>query len=218
MTQQALYPVPHIRSFILSEAPGNRSRENAVLTGDNAVFQSGALLTQSGDTGAGTFAMDAGATGNPTVGTITVGAAAVAGKYTIEFTAPTKFDVEDPKGVRVGSGTTGVAFSKGGLGFTLTAGGTAAVAGDTAVITVAQGTLKYTRYTAAGAAGPADAVLYNGSGAFTGDKKVTIFVRDCELNLFELTGLDTSGQADLAKRGMVVRGTAGLPTRSTPTL
>jgi hypothetical protein len=44
------------------------------------------------------------------------------------------------------------------------------------------------------------------------------FVRDCELNRYELTGLDATGEADLKAKGMVVRGTAGLPTVSTPTL
>jgi len=218
MTQNAIYPVPHIKSFVLSEAPGYASRENITVTGDGAAMVSGTLLTQVGDTGTAAFAMDSGATGNPTSGSITVGAAAVPGKYSIEFTAATKFDVEDPKGVAVGSGTVGTAFNKGGLTFTLTAGGTAAVAGDTASITVAAGNKKYTRYAAGGTAGPADAVLYNGKAAFTGDKKAVGFVERCELNRAELTGLDAAGEADLLKRGIKIRGTAGLPTVSTPTL
>ena len=118
----------------------------------------------------------------------------------------------------MGTGTLGTAFNKGGVGVTLTAGATPAVAGDTATITVAAGSGKYVAYTAAGAAGPADAVLYNWLPAKTGDSDAVGFVRDAELNRFELTGLDAAGQADLAKKGLIVRGTAGLPTVSTPAL
>lgn len=217
MTQNALYPTPRIKAFILSELPGQQSRENIVVTQTGTAIASGTLLTQSGDTGAAAFAMDAGATGTPTSSAIVVTAPAVPGVYSIEFTAPTKFDVEDPKGVRVASGTVGVAFAKGGLAFTLTAG-TAAVAGDTAKVTVAVGTKKYSVYAAAGASGPADAVLYNGLPAFTGDKKAVGFVRGADLNRFELTGLDTGAESDLSKHGLLVRGTAGLPTVSTPAL
>lgn len=213
-----LLSTPRIRAVIISEAAGQRSRENVVVTQSGTALESGTLLTQSGDAGAGSFAMTAGSTGNPTAGTIVVGAAAKQGVYRATFTAATKFDVEDPDGVRVGTGTTGVAFNKGGLTFTVTAGATPAVAGDEFTVTLAVGTLKYAPYTAAGAAGPADAVLYNYLPAKTGDTKAVAFVRDAELNRFELTGLDTTAQADLAKKGLIVRGTAGLPTNSTPAL
>jgi hypothetical protein len=214
----SLTSVPRIKAVISSEASNQRSRENVVVTQTGTALASGTLLTQSGDTGAGVFAMDAGATGNPTAGTIVVGAAAVPGVYVIEFTAATKFTVEDPAGKTIGTGTLGTAFDKAGVGVTLTAGATPAVAGDTATITVAAGTGKYIAYTADGAAGPADAVLYNWLPAKTGDAKAVAFVRDAELNRGELTGLDAAGQADLAKKGLIVRGTPGLPTVSTPAL
>lgn len=214
----SLTSVPRIKAVIVHEASNQRSRENIVVTQTGTALASGTLLTQSGDTGAGVFAMDAGATGNPTAGTIVIGAAAVPGVYVIEFTAATKFTVEDPEGKTIGTGTLGTAFSKSGVGVTLTAGATPAVAGDTATITVAAGTGKYIAYTANGAAGPADAVLYNWLPALTGDAKAVAFVRDAELNRGELTGLDAAGQADLAKKGLIVRGAAALPTVSTPAL
>lgn len=214
----SLISTPRVKAVIISEASNQRSRENIVVTQSGTALASGTLLTRSGDAGAGTFAMGAGATGNPTAGPITIGAAAVPGVYVIEFTATTKFTVEDPDGKTVGTGTLGAAFNKGGVGVTLTAGATPAVAGDTATITVAAGSGKYVAYTAAGAAGPADAVLYNWLPAKTGDSDAVAFVRDAELNRFELTGLDAAGQADLAKKGLIVRGTAGLPTVSTPAL
>lgn len=213
----SLISTPRVKAVIVSEASNQRSRENITVTQTGTALASGTLLTKV-DTGAGTFAMDAGATGNPTAGTIVVGAAAIPGVYVIEFTAATKFTVEDPTGKTIGTGTLGTAFDKAGVGVTLTAGATPAVAGDTATITVAAGSGKYIAYTATGAAGPADAVLYNWLPAKTGDSKAVGFVRDAELNRHELTGLDAAGQADLAKKGLIVRGTAGLPTVSTPAL
>jgi hypothetical protein len=213
-----LLSTPHVKAVALSEAGGMLSRENIVVTQSGSAIESGTLLTQSGDAGAGSFAMDAGATGNPTAGAIAVGAAAVPGAYQITFTAATKFDVEDPKGVKIGSGTTGVAFSKAGLGFTLTAGGTAAVAGDTAKVTLAAGNGKYVPYVAAGASGPADAVLYSYLPAKTGDSKCVAYVRDAVLNPYMLVGLDAAGQADLVKKKLIVRGVTNTAGVSTPAL
>ena len=214
----ALYNVnPRLKLFVLGEASNQRSRDNIVVTQTGTAIESGTLLTRV-DTGTAAFAMDAGATGNPTSGSITVGAAAMAGAYVIEFTAATKFTVEAPDGTTIGTGTLGTAFNKGGLTFTLTAGGTAAVAGDTAKITVAAGTGKYIVYTANGAAGPADAILYQSLPAATGDARAVGFTRDCEVSRFELTGLDATGEAQLAQKGIIVRGNASVLGISTPAL
>lgn len=213
-----LVSAPRVKAVIISEAAGQRSRENITVVQTGVALESGTLLTQTGDAGAGSFGVVSGSTGNPTAGSVTVGSAAKPGVYRGTFTAPTKYDLEDPDGVRIGSGTTGVAFNKGGVGVTITAGATPAVAGDEFTISIATGNLKYAAYTAAGAAGPADAVLYNWLPAKTGDSKAVGFVRDAELNRFELVGLDATGVADLAKKGLIVRGTAGLPSNSTPAL
>ena len=217
MSANDLYESPKIVAFVLSEGDGFISRENAVVTQTGTALKSGTILAQV-DTGTAAFAMDSGATGNPTAGTITVGAAALPGVYVVEFTAATKYDVEDPNGVRVGSGTLGSAFSKGGLGFTLTAGGTAAVAGDTAKITVATGTGKYVAYTASAAAGPAAAILYEGLPAKTGDSNAVVFTNDCEVNRALLTGLDATAEANLKALRIKVRGQSGLPYKATPAL
>ena len=209
---------PRILDFVLSEAEGFRSRDNVVVTQSGAVVKSGTVLTRI-NVGAGSFAMDAGSTGNPTSGAIVVSnASAMAGAYVIEFAAATKFDVEDPLGVTIGSGTTGVAFNKGGLTFTLTAGGTAAVAGDTAKLTVAAGSGKYIPYTANGAAGPAAAILYTWLPATTGDAKGVAFTDACEVKRDALTGLDTAAETALRARAIKVRGTTGLPYIATPAL
>ena len=214
----ALYNVnPRLKLFVLGEASNQRSRDNIVVTQTGTAIESGTLLTRV-DTGTAAFAMDAGATGNPTSGSITVGAAAMAGVYVVEFTAATKFTVEAPDGTTIGTGTLGTAFNKGGLTFTLTAGATPAVAGDTAKVTVAAGTGKYIVYAANGAAGPADAILYQSLPAATGDARAVGFTRDCEVNRFELTGLDATGEAQLAQKGIIVRGDASVLGISTPAL
>lgn len=212
-----LYFNPRIADFVLSEAEFFQSRENVVVTQTGTEIKSGTVLTKV-DTGAGTFALDAGVTGNPTCGAITAGAAAIPGVYVIEFTAATKFTVEDPNGVTIGTGATAVAFSKAGLGFTLTAGGTPAVAGDTAKITVAAGTGKYIAYTASGAAGSADAILYTYLPAATGDAKAVAFTDNCEVRRGALTGLDATAETQLRTRFIKVRGTASLDGVSTPAL
>ena len=206
-----------LADFVLSEADMFRSRDNIVVTQGGTEIKSGTVLTKV-DTGAGVFALGAGVTGNPTCGTIVAGAAAIPGIYSIQFTAATKFNVEAPNGVFIGNGTTGVAFSKSGLGFTLTAGGTAAIAGDTATITVAAGTGKYIEYTADGAAGTADAILYTYLPAATGDKKAVAFTDDCEVRRGALTGLDATAEAGLRTRGIKVRGTASIAGIATPAL
>lgn len=212
-----LYESPKIVAFVLSEGDGFISRENATVTQTGTALKSGAILAQV-DAGAGVFAMDAGATGNPTAGTIVIGAAAIPGVYTVKFTAATKFDVQDPLGVLIGTGTLGSAFSKQGVGVTLTAGGTAAVAGDTATITVAAGSGKYIEYTASAAAGPAAGILYQSLPAHTGDVKAVVMTNDLEVNRALLTGLDATAEANLKALRIKVRGAASLPYITSPTL
>lgn len=207
---------PRVKPFLLHEAPGQRSRENGIISNSGAIIASGTVLTKV-DAGTAAFALIAGATGNPTSGAIAVGVAAKPGVYRGQFTAATKFDIEDPDGVKVGNGTLGSAFNKGGLTFTLTAGGTAAVAGDEFTITVAEGSGKYIPYTANGAAGEAVAILYEATDTSTGDVKRVVIEVDAEVNRFELTGLDALAEKQLLAKGIKVRGKATLGI-STPAL
>jgi len=86
----------------------------------------------------------AGNTGNGTIGTLSVGASPKTGVYTAVATDATHFAVTDPEGNAVGTATAGAAFSTGGqIGFTITAGGTAFVAGDEFDITVSDATGGY---------------------------------------------------------------------------
>jgi hypothetical protein len=80
-----------------------------------------------------------GNTGNGTIGTLSLGNTAKPGVYVAKFTTATAYTVTDPTGAVVGTGVTGTAFT--GLNgvtpieFTITAGGTAFVAGDSFNIT-----------------------------------------------------------------------------------
>lgn len=72
-----------------------------------------------------------GNTGNGTVGTLSLQKFGKNGTYTVVFTAATAFNVYDPYGVLIGTGSTGSAFNAGSqIQFTITAGGTAFVKGD----------------------------------------------------------------------------------------
>lgn len=70
-------------------------------------------------------------TGNGTVGTASATSAAKIGNYALKATSATVFSVTDPEGVAMPNATVGTAYTQNGLTFTITAGGTAFVAGDT---------------------------------------------------------------------------------------
>lgn len=116
--------------------------QNVLITGA-ATLNRGTVLGQV-SIGAGTAAAKGGGnTGNGTISAITNQANGQVGKYLVRFTAATVFTVTDPKGdVLATNGATGVAFADQ-VGFTITAGGTAFVAGDGFDITVAAGNGKY---------------------------------------------------------------------------
>lgn len=120
---------------------------NHAIVTDNATIASGQVLTRGtllGKQTAGTFAAAAtakagGNTGNGTFGTITPGVGATEGVYVLTMTAATTFTITTPSGASLPGGSTGVAYSSAALGFTLTAGGTAFVAGDAFNIVVTEG-------------------------------------------------------------------------------
>lgn len=80
-------------------------------------------------------------TGNGTIGSITSAAPAITGTYRITMTAATAFTVDDPNGFKLKNGATGVAYTAEGLTFTITAGGTPFIAGDTFTVAVVQNTV-----------------------------------------------------------------------------
>ena len=101
------------------------------------------------------FAGNAGGTG--TCGSVTVSAGAKVGTYKVVIIEPAtnagKFTVEDPDGVIIGTGTVAVAFSAGGLAFTISDGATDFIAGEGFDIAVAAGSGKWVQLDLSGADG-----------------------------------------------------------------
>lgn len=140
-------------------------------------------------------------TGNGTLGTLTAkGYAPSVGAYSVEFDDATHYIVTAPNGQEVGHGTTGVAFAAGGLGFTITAGGTAFVPGDSFVVTVAAGTGKYKPWDPANAdgSGTAVGVLFGGRDTTSVDKAAVMMARNCEVNASELVYPTGTSAAQIA--------------------
>jgi len=142
----------HPFEFVVSESDSDYSREQIVIlagSGSDRVLTAGMVL---GARLSGTAAAVAGAgnTGNGAMGAITVTGPAKDGAYSLVFIEPGSdagdFEVRDPDGLLVGTGTVAVAFSAGGLAFTLADGATDFAAGDTFVITVTQTAKKYLQF------------------------------------------------------------------------
>jgi len=205
----------HAGGFMVSEANGWRSRDSGVII-SGADLLAGTVL---GKITKGSAAAVAGTnTGNGTMGSITVGAAAVAGVYTLRVTAIASnagsFQVTDPDGDVVGVGTVAVAFTSNGLAFTLADGSTDFAVGDTFAITVAAGSGKYNAYdpTATNGLEDATAILYADTDASAADKAGAIIVRDAEVNWAELVwgaAVTTDGHKSTARASLLLQGIIG---------
>ena len=125
---------------------------SATLNGSTSLPRGTVMGTRS--VGAVTAAAVSGNTGNGTSSVPALASAQVqTGVYQVKFTAATTFNVFDPKGRELKPGNTGVAYSDD-ISFTITAGGTAFVAGDGFNMTVAAGDGKYV---------PSVATVFDGS-------------------------------------------------------
>lgn len=175
----------HPGEFIVSE--GNNTISRQIVTLALAGLILGATILGQVLTGTAAAGAVVG-TGNGTISAVTVGANAVAGAYTVVFSAATKFNLYRPDGTQLAQGTTGVAYSSD-LGFTITAGGTPFVAGDSITITVTAGSLKYVALTLNGTNGsqtPA-AILYETTDTTSADQQAVVLYRHAEVVDFLLT-------------------------------
>lgn len=200
--------------WLLSYAPGERSKSLATVTiAGSVALPSGTVLGRV-LTGTAAAAAKAGNTGNGTMGAITVTGSAKAGAYKLTVQEPASnagsFVVEDPDGLIVSTGNVAAAYSAGGLAFTLADGSTDFVSGDQFTITVTATAIKHVKYDNAGSNGAetAVAVLWNALPGTNGDHPATVFDCDCEVVNAMLNGgdgLDAPGKADLLKVGIKVR-------------
>lgn len=206
----------HAGEFLVSEGNGWISREAiTVLAGE--VLVAGAVLGRI-ETGAATAAAVAGNTGNGAMGAVTVGAGVQEGVYTLAITKAAAnagdFEVIDPQGDMIGVGTVAVAFSAGGLAFTLADGAADFIVGDKFTITVAAGSKKYVEHDPVATDGSqnAIAILFEAVDATGADKPGVAIARLAEVNGDEITwktgisaGDKAAGIESLKARSIIVR-------------
>ena len=166
-----------------------------------------------------TAAAKGGNTGNGTCTALTNGLIAKVGAYTLTFLTATTFTVGDPNGVALPNGVNG-AYTDAQINFTITAGGTAFVAGDGFTITVAAGSGKWTQVGPANVDGSQAAagvciLAGNPTSADTLSVAVTRGPAILKLNGLAWTAGMTSGQktaaiAQLQALGITVRADYGV--------
>lgn len=205
----------HAGEGLVSEANGYRSRDVVTITGAALVL----ACTVLGKIQLGAETSAAGTnTGNGVLGTVTVAADAQVGAYKLKITKAAAnagdFELIDPQGDVVGIGTVGVAFSGGGLSFTLADGATDFVVGDSFTLTVAKGSGKYVPVNAAATDGSQHAagILWADADASAADVQATAIVRDAEWNaqvlIWPVGATDNQKAAwiaDLAANHLIVR-------------
>lgn len=201
------------------ESSGQRfSRENGVLITGSGLLRTGTVLGLI-TLGAATAAMNIGNTGNGTItASPTVGAAAVPGTVNIVLTSATAFTVKKADGTNVGAGTgtVGTPFSGGGLGFTVTAGGTPFIAGDNGTVVVDVGSGKYKPYDPDGVDGSQTAagILVDlAVDATSKDQKCVVVVRDAMVMPSMLIYADGTTDGEKADALLELRAKRILPAR-----
>lgn len=200
----------HAGEFIVSEAPGSRSRDEVTILSGQVVGAGDVV----GKVFAGTAAAAAfsGNTGNGVMGAITVSGRAKAGVYKLSIIEPGTnigtFEVSDPEGVLVGIGAVASAFSAGGLAFTLADGSTDFLAGDGFNITVTPTSEKYGLIDPEATNGleVAAGIAFDAVDATSGDLKGVIISRDAEVNENEIGMSD----ADATEKAVIKRQLAAL--------
>jgi len=201
---------PYDAEFLLSELPGWQSRETITLkdTGDDTPAVLATTILGKIVSAAATAAAVAGNTGNGAFGAVTTSAGVKVGVYKVYFIEPGtnagRFVVEDPDGIEVGVGTVAVAFTGGGLSFTIADGATDFVSGDAFTVTVAAGSGKYVALNLSatdGSQNPAG-ILWATTDASNGDIAAVAIMRGAEVKSTNIIYPD--GATDNQKAAIVV--------------
>ncbi|MBL4839668.1 MAG: head decoration protein [Thalassospira sp.] len=205
---------PRVAAFINFEV-SQQFRETGMLKAGD-VYLPGTVLGRQGVSDA--ISAVAGAnTGNGTLDGVTV----VAGKdvelggYVLTAKTATKFAVVTPSGDALKDATVGTAYNSSHIGgFTITAGGTAFVEGDSFTVTVSQGNGEFTPIDpdADGGSQVAAAILFNDVDARSAAKKGVLITRLATVSQSRLIWPEgiTDGQkaaaiADLASNHLLVK-------------
>lgn len=205
----------HRGEFLVSEAGGQRSREQVTIESGQDL-EAGHVL---GEVVGGSTSTSAagGNAGDGTIGSVSTQAGVKEGDYIVTFIEPAtdagEFQVEDPDGENVGTGTVGSQFSGGGIQFTISDGASDFAAGDQFTISVS-GSGEFKEYDPSNidGSGTARAVLYEPVDATAGAKEAAVIRRDAEVDDSQLTwfanatsGEKTTGKAELAEQGIIAR-------------
>ncbi len=211
----------HAVAFVVSEAPGNRSRDQVTIQGGSGADRSlvaGQAMSKV-FAGTGVAVAVAGNTGDGAMGEITVGARAKIGVYDLVCIEPAEnagaFLLTDPDGMVIGVVTVAAAFSSLHLSFTLADGATDFAAGDAFTITVTEGATKWVGFDQdlTTVKQFVDGIMRDDQVAPDAvDIQGVVFVRDCELNQSELVwpsditaAEQVEAEAQLQKLGIIVR-------------
>ncbi|MDE8344638.1 MAG: head decoration protein [Acidocella sp.] len=174
-------------AFMISEANGDLSKDTGYMdnsTGSDVLFEGGLVIVQAT---AGVVTSTAGTnTGTGTVGSLSVLNPSELGAYKLTATSATVFNVTAPSGDVIGNATVGVAFAGPQVGFTITAGGTAFVAGDSFTLNVTEQTGAWQSWTGGTITTPIG-ILYNRVWVEAGNfRKIAVVRRNAEVNQSEL--------------------------------
>lgn len=173
-------------AFLVRPADGNIWIDPGAInnsTGTDVQLNGGLVLARASN---GTASATAGTnTGNGTMGAVTVNQAAKPGSYVFTATGAATFTAIDPQGYELQNVTVGAAYNDAELGFTITAGGTAFVAGDKFTVVVTAASNVYTPYSTT--SGPAVGILFNRTTVpASSSKTVGVVTRLAEVNVSEL--------------------------------
>ena len=207
----------HPGEFLISEAPGNLSREEVTVeTPSN--LKAGSVLGRRVVADASPAVADGGNTGDGVAGAVTLGPLAEVGVYTIECVAAAAnsgtFSVVTPSGDRLDDLTVAVAYVSDHVNLTIADGAADFVVGDKFTITVAAGSNKVVLLdlTADDGAQVAWGILWGAIDASAADVNGAAIARNAEVLGAELTwpaGITADQQnaaiAQLAARSIIVR-------------
>jgi hypothetical protein len=199
--------------FIVSEAKMLRSRDAGTITnatGADLLLEAGLVVTQMPAGIVGNARMNN--TGNGTIGTLSVADSAAYGLYVLTATSATSFAVAGPGNEDLAPATAGTAYS-GPVDFTITAGATAFVPGDTFTLNLSRQFESWT-----GGAFTVLGLLFNRALIPAGSSgRVAVITRAAEVNLAELqwdAAITGAGDAvTLQDQALAALATAGIIAR-----
>ncbi|TXH56556.1 MAG: head decoration protein [Desulfurellales bacterium] len=193
----ALNETNHALEFLLSEAPGSRSREEGTLnTGQDLVAGAvvGRILSAAGEKISGT--------GDGTIGSVTLGSAAQTGVYVLRGIAESgnagTFSVTAPDGTALPNLTVAAAYASSHINLTVADGANDWDIGDLIYVTVTGGDYEALDPAATTGEQTAIGILCYSTDATSADQKATFIVRDAEVAASRLIWPEGISDADKA--------------------